>query len=73
MFDQKIMTASELAEQLGVCPHTLRRWFLRGEGPKRYRLGRNCVYYRHEVERWLDEKLGGQAAAPVRERERVRP
>jgi hypothetical protein len=51
----------ELAEELGRNPRTLDRWNMLGMGPPRTHVGRQVLYRRASVEKWLaaQEHRGG--------------
>ncbi|ATX64568.1 helix-turn-helix domain-containing protein [Roseinatronobacter bogoriensis] len=52
------ISRSQLAEELGVCEETLRRWTNARRGPACVRAGRKIYYRRSTVLAWL-EKLEG--------------
>lgn len=58
----RLMTADELAEYLGVPVGTLYVWRVRGRGPRAARVGRYLRYRRVDVDRWLTEQSGGAVA-----------
>ncbi len=46
----------ELAEFLGIPPHTLDQWRSRGLGPAWHRVGRHVRYRWADIEEWLGEQ-----------------
>lgn len=52
------------ARELQHHTRTLDRWWARGKGPRRFRLGKKVLYSREAVMRWLAE----QAGQPCRKR-----
>ena len=46
------LTTEEVAQMLGISPHTLRGWRRRGYGPPYRQLSRIVRYERGEVEQW---------------------
>ena len=49
----EFLTKEELAVELRRNPRTLDRWAVLGIGPPRTRVGRNVLYRRASVQRWL--------------------
>jgi helix-turn-helix protein len=49
----EFLTKEELAAELRRNPRTLDRWAVLGIGPPRTRVGRNVLYRRASVQRWL--------------------
>jgi hypothetical protein len=49
----EFLTKEELAVELRRNPRTLDRWAALGIGPPRTRVGRNVLYRRASVQRWL--------------------
>ena len=49
----EFLTKEELAVELRRNPRTLDRWEALGVGPPRTRVGRQVLYRRASVERWL--------------------
>jgi hypothetical protein len=49
----EFLTKEELAVELRRNPRTLDRWDVLGVGPPRTRVGRQVLYRRASVERWL--------------------
>ena len=49
----EFLTKEELAAELRRNPRTLDRWDVLGVGPPRTRVGRQVLYRRASVERWL--------------------
>lgn len=71
--ERPLVTPTELAEFLGVPPHTLAQWRSRGLGPAFVRIGRHVRYRWSAVERWLDDRERDRAGAvgwPLSERGR---
>ena len=57
----KLLSANDVAERIGVAPHTVRRWRSAGEMPPPIEIG-GVIRWRPEViERWLEEREGGAA------------
>jgi len=52
---QKLMTAQELADFLGVPLATVYAWSCRGTGPAPIKVGRHLRYVPSEVDKYLDE------------------
>jgi excisionase family DNA binding protein len=53
----KLMTATEVADYLGVTVTAIYGWRYKKEGPRGYRLGNGRVRYRREdVEAWLEDQ-----------------
>jgi len=53
----KLMTATEVADYLGVTVTAIYGWRYKNEGPRGYRLGNGRVRYRREdVEAWLEDQ-----------------
>ena len=61
--DGRLATPAELAEFLGVPPHTLAQWRSRGLGPAFVRVGRHVRYRWSAVERWLDDRERDRTSA----------
>lgn len=61
------LTASQAAEELGVSPRTLGRWWQERIGPPRTKVGRSVLYRRSSLEQWLRKNeavaIRDQAAA----------
>jgi excisionase family DNA binding protein len=49
----KLLTASEVAELLGVKPKTLARWRWKGTGPLHRKIGRKPLYALEDVEAYI--------------------
>ena len=58
---EKLWSAQELAEFLGLPIQTIYQWRKRNYGPPGRRMGKHIRYRRSEVERWIDS-LDGWAA-----------
>ena len=54
---ERLLTARELAEQLGFKADTIVDWFERGEIPG-FRIGGRLRFRVSEVEAWLEERRG---------------
>ena len=53
----QVIRLREVAERLGVCEKTLRRWWTTGSMPPPTRLGRRLLVWRvGEIERWLESQ-----------------
>lgn len=66
--DSPLMTTKEVARLIRKSPAALRQMRYRGDGPRGFRSGRDTLYRRAEVERWLraqeaGDRLGQRAAA----------
>jgi helix-turn-helix protein len=59
----EFLTKEELAVELRRNPRTLDRWEALGVGPPRTRVGRQVLYRRATVERWLAAQEQRWAAA----------
>ena len=59
------LTTPELAEYTGLPVPTIYAKNSRGEGPRRYRVGRGLRYRRSEVDKWMESHLveSGQPAS----------
>lgn len=63
MSADRLLTVAELAEYLGVSPHTIYQWRYRSEGPPGFRLGKGQVRYREsEVLAWLEAQRDDRPA-----------
>ena len=62
----EFLTKEELAGELRRNPRTLDRWDVLSVGPPRTRVGRQVLYRRASVERWLasQEQTRADAAPP---------
>jgi hypothetical protein len=49
----EFVTREELADDLGKHPRTLDRWNALGIGPPRTKIGRNVLYRRSSIQKWL--------------------
>ena len=47
------LTPAQVAEELGVNPRTLDRWYQLRRGPVRTRIGKRVLYSRQDVADWL--------------------
>lgn len=52
----RLLTAQETANFLGIPLTTLYQWRSRGQGPVGYRVGRHVRYRREDVDQWLFEQ-----------------
>ena len=52
----RLMSAAEVAEFLGINVNTLYQHRYRGEGPPGYRVGGRIRYRRADVEAWLEKQ-----------------
>lgn len=52
--DRKWVSVAELADEYGVCEHTIRRWTQPGHDEQLpfYRFGRSIRFKRSEVDQW---------------------
>jgi excisionase family DNA binding protein len=53
---QRLLTAEEVSEYLGVPVPTLYRWRHQGTGPKAFRVGRHLRYDLEVVRKWLEDE-----------------
>jgi predicted DNA-binding transcriptional regulator AlpA len=53
--DDRLLTIEEVAEWLRKPKATLYKWRSTGEGPAGFKIGRDLVYRRSAVVRWLAE------------------
>jgi excisionase family DNA binding protein len=51
----QLLTAREVADELGVSTETVLRWVRRGELPA-FRLGRAVRFREHEIQAWLEDR-----------------
>jgi len=51
-----LISRPEIAEQLRVTPHTLRKWEITGRGPPTIRVGKRIFYRAAAVRSWLLEQ-----------------
>jgi hypothetical protein len=61
-----LIQSSEAAKLLGVKPQTLATWRCERRGPPYVKIGRNCLYVRPGIHRWIAQQLrdpGHEAAA----------
>lgn len=61
---EKLLSAEELAEFLGVPLGTVYRWNYAGGGPPLLKIGRHAKYRPADVDEWLDEKAKASARPP---------
>ncbi len=62
---ERLLTARELADLLGLSPATVLDWFEAGRLPG-FKLGGRAVRFRpSEVERWLEQQRRGPVVASV--------
>lgn len=61
--NQRLLTAEQVAEYLGVPVTTLYQWRYTGHGPRAYKVGRHLRYKPTDVERWLEQQADPQPAA----------
>lgn len=54
---ERLLSADEVAEFLGIPVATLYQWRHKGCGPEAYRVGRHLRYAPSTVRAWLDERL----------------
>jgi excisionase family DNA binding protein len=53
----RLISAQELADYLGVPVATLYQWRCRREGPPGFRVGRHVRYRWSDIEDWIDRQL----------------
>jgi hypothetical protein len=58
----EFLSKEELAAELRRNPRTLDRWAVLGMGPPRTRVGRNVLYRRASVQKWLAAQEQSPAA-----------
>lgn len=58
-----LMTIDAVAEYLGVPKATLHAWSSRGQGPRRYKVGKHLRYRKSDVDTWLERQAA--PTAPV--------
>lgn len=51
--DERLMSASEVADFLGISVHTLYQHRYRGDSPPAFMVGNRIRYRRSDVEAWL--------------------
>ena len=49
----EFVTKEEFARELGKNPRTLDRWSVLGIGPPRTKIGREVLYRRSSIQKWL--------------------
>lgn len=54
---KNILTAAELAEELGVTTEALRQWRNYGSGPIFIKQGKFIRYRRQDVDKWIEASL----------------
>jgi len=59
----RLRTAGEVADYLRVSVQQLYTWRYLGRGPRAAKVGRHLRYRDEDVEKWLAECSGGDAAA----------
>ncbi|MCL2611725.1 MAG: helix-turn-helix domain-containing protein [Nocardioidaceae bacterium] len=59
----RLLSADEVAEFLGIPVATLYQWRHKGTGPDAYRIGRHLRYEPRAVRAWLDEHLADHHGA----------
>ncbi|MCF6507381.1 helix-turn-helix domain-containing protein [Blastococcus sp. MG754426] len=52
----RLLSAQELADFLGVPLGTLYQWRTKGSGPRGMRVGKHVRYRRTDVDAWLDQQ-----------------
>ena len=53
----RLMTAQEVADHLGVPVPTLYQWRYRGDGPRGLRVGRHLRYRRADVDAYVERQI----------------
>lgn len=53
---ERLLTAAEVADLLGVSPGTILDWHEAEKGPPAFKIGRAVRFRREEVEAWLETK-----------------
>jgi excisionase family DNA binding protein len=59
----RLLTADEAAEYLGVSLQTLYGWRWKRIGPRAAKVGRELRYRQRDIEAWLDEQSPEQSNA----------
>jgi predicted DNA-binding transcriptional regulator AlpA len=54
-----LLSPSQVSDLLGVPVATLYAWRYRGDGPEAIKIGRHLRYRPADIERWLQERAGG--------------
>lgn len=54
---EKLITAQQLADELGVSLRTIYWWNQTGTAPKRIRVGVHVRYRRRDVDAWLEKRV----------------
>lgn len=54
---QRLLSAQEVADYLGVPITTIYNWRHRNQGPPGLRVGRHLRYRRRDVEAWIERQL----------------
>lgn len=54
---QRLLSAQEVADYLGVPITTVYTWRHRSQGPPGFRVGRHLRYRRRDVEAWIERQL----------------
>ena len=57
---QRLLSAQEVADYLGVPITTIYNWRHRSQGPPGFRVGRHLRYRRRDVEAWIERQLDDQ-------------
>lgn len=58
----KYLTTAEVGAMLRTPGETIRYWRNVGKGPKSFRAGRKVLYALEDVEAWIAQARGGEAA-----------
>ncbi|MBC7138675.1 MAG: helix-turn-helix domain-containing protein [Defluviimonas sp.] len=54
---ERYLTREQLAEKLGVTPHTVARWSTQGIGPDLIKIGRRAFYHEDAIRAWLKTRV----------------
>jgi excisionase family DNA binding protein len=57
---ERLLSADEVADYLGVPVATLYQWRHKGSGPMAYRIGRHLRYDPRVLRAWLEETAAGR-------------